>query len=149
MAYRTVTQRCATIVQDEIICSGTPKPGHLVEIYNNSTVKTVRVHPTAGGNATAMFAVEDEFQGKDMADAYVAATQCIVRTFRAGDLVVVWIYANETIAIGTKLESQGDGTLRALDVDAASYSTADSWVATAEEALSGNTVDTKCLVRIR
>lgn len=148
MAYKTVTQRCATIVQDEIICSGTPKPGHLVEIYDNSTVKTVRVHSTAGGNASAMFAVEDELQGKDIADAYVAATICTIRTFRSGDLVAARVPTGQTLTYGMKLESVGDGTLTEYGVTTPSGGEIDVWVASSEEDVT-TTAETLVLVRIR
>jgi hypothetical protein len=133
MAYRTITHRCATIVQDEIICSGTPSPGHLMEIYNNGGVKTVRVHSLDSGDAMPMFCVEDELQGKDVADAYVAATICPVRTFRSGDLAVARVQTAQTLVFGTKLESGGDGTLQAMDVEVPSYLSESSWIASAEE----------------
>ena len=147
MAYRTVVQRGDPTI-DEAMAGGTIKPGHLVEFYNASGTKKLRVHATAGGNASPIFALEDELQGKDMADSYSSGQQCRVGTFKAADLVAAWIYANETIAIATKLESKGDGTLRAVVADAPSANTAENWVAQAEEALSGNTVDTLCLCRI-
>lgn len=148
--YRTITQRCANVVQDERIAGGTIKPGHLVEFYAASaTVQKVRFHNVASTNASAIFAVEDELQGKDLLDSYTAGDVVRIRTFNAGDLVVAWIKANETIAIGTKLESAGDGNLQVFTTDAPSAGEVDTWIATAEVALSGNTVDTLCLVRIR
>ena len=148
--YRTITQRCAAVVQDERIAGGTIKPGHLVELYAASaTVQKVQVHAVASTNASAIFAVEDELQGSDLADSYASGSVCRFRTFRAGDLIVAWIKANETIAIGTKLESGGAGNLQVFTTDAPSAGEVDTWVATAEVALTGNTTDTLCLVRIR
>jgi len=145
IALRTVGEPCI----DEALCAATVTPGMLVEQYNASSTLKVRAHATGGGNASAIFALEDRMQGHEVTDDYSSGDLVTFQTFRAGDEVAALIYANETVAIGTKLESQGDGTLKALDIVVASYSTEDSWVATAIEALSGNTTNTLCKVKIR
>ena len=101
MAYRTVSQRCMQICQDECPCLGTPLPGHLLEFVNSSGVKKVQVHSVAGGNAAPIFAMEDELQGRGIATAYTAGTNCMVRTFQSGDLVAARVATAQTLAFGT------------------------------------------------
>lgn len=148
MAYRTVTQRCATIVQDEVPVGVAVKPGHMIDIYNVAGVKKVLPHGIAGGNASPMFACENEFEGKDIADAYVAGEHCIVRTFRSGDLVAARVVTGQTLVFGTKLESAGTGCLTTYGTDTPSAGEVDAWVASAEEVVT-TTTETLVLVRIR
>lgn len=150
MAHRTVTLRCANIVEDEFCAGGTITPGMLIEVYRASAaVAKVRAHNASEDSAIPMFACEDQEQGHDMSDNYSSGDQVKCRTFRSGDLVAALTLADETIQIGTKLESNGDGTLKAQTIDAASEASYMSWIATAEEDLSGNTSNTLCKVRIR
>jgi hypothetical protein len=143
--YRTIALKGTPIVK-ELPTTGTPLPGMLAEVYLN-TVANFRAHSVAGGNATCALYLEDENQGKQTSDAYVAANIARVGYFRPGDEVAALIYANETVVIGTYLESQGNGYFRALDVDPPSYSTSEGVILQALEAFSGSSAYLiKCLV---
>lgn len=150
MAYRTITQRCATIVQDEAPGhTATIYPGMLVEIITHAGGYRVQPHGTAQGSASVMVAVEDELQGKDVADGYAADQNVIFRTFRSGDQVAMLLSNGETVAIGTKVESNGDGRVQAEASDIPSYGNEDSWLGIAMEAATAANETTLILVRIR
>ena len=109
MAYRTISITTDTPMK-EGVASGGITPGHLIE--RTSTADQVQVHALEGGWAQRLFAIEDEKQGKEIGDAYATGTLVFFRNFLPGDEVYVRIKNGEAIAIGDKLVSAGDGTLR-------------------------------------
>lgn len=112
----------------EAVANAAITPGHLV--YLMSTGK-VAVHASAGGLAEKAFAVEDDLQGKTIADAYASAAPVQYNVMRPGDEVNALLADGENAAIGDKLVSAGDGTLKELS----SESTDESVVGIAMEAL--------------
>jgi hypothetical protein len=141
MAYRTILLKGdPTIVEfeaDEAIT-----PGHLCE----RTSTGVKKHATAGGNCELMFALEDENQGKAVADAYVTANQAKMGIFESGDEVAAWLKLGENVAIGDDLESAGDGTLQAADVDTPSYLSTEAVRFKAIEAVDAASANTRIAV---
>jgi hypothetical protein len=115
MAYKTISILGTPTIK-EYTANAAITPGHLVEVMSTGKV---RVHATGGGTAQTMFALEDENQGKEIGDAYSSDNVCRVGIFRPGDEVFGLLYNGENAAIGNFLESQGDGTLRVVDVDSA------------------------------
>ncbi len=114
MALRTIS--IDTDARDkEGLASGGITPGHLLE--RTSTANQVKVHATAGAFAQRHFAIEDEHQGKEIGDAYVTTQRTFFKTFQPGDRVFALIANGENIAIGDKLVSNGDGTLKEADAD--------------------------------
>jgi len=97
-------------IRKEAIAGESITPGHLVQ-FSASTGKLIK-HATAGGNAQAMFAVEEDFIGDDIDTAYAADDQAQYNVFRPGDEVYALLAASQTIKQGDALESAGDGTLR-------------------------------------
>ena len=77
----------------------------------------VRVHATEGGAVVPMFALEDELQGKKISEAYAADAPVQIWIPNRGEQVYALIANGETIAIGDKLESAGDGTLQKMVSD--------------------------------
>lgn len=121
-------------------------PGHLVEI---TSANKVQVHSTAGGLAQKAFAVEDDLQGNTIADAYAASAMVQYNVMLPGDEVNAIIADGENIAIGDKLVSAGDGTLK----EQTSETTDESVVAIAVEAcdMSGSSAadpSGRCAVEI-
>lgn len=114
MAYRTIKLMGDPVVK-EYTAAAAITPGHLVEIDSNGKVK---VHSTAGGSAQRRFALEDENQGKGITDAYSSSNICKTGVFREGDEVYTFLANGENAAIGSLLESYGDGTLKVVDADA-------------------------------
>ena len=134
MAYKTIKVKWMTPgLQKEATANAAITPGHLVEIM--STAK-IRVHATAGGTAQRAFALEDFNKGGEIGTAYTAANKAQYGIFRPGDEVYAHLYNGETAVIGSKLESQGDGTLRVVDVDTSALTVnVQSVVGTALEAV--------------
>lgn len=121
-------------------------PGHLIEV---TSADKVQVHSTAGGLAQKAFAVEDDLQGNTITDAYAAADRVQYMVLERGAEVNALIADGEAIAIGDKLVSAGDGTLKELT----SESTDESVVAIALEACdmsgsSGADPSPRCAVEI-
>lgn len=114
MAYKTIAVLGSPIVK-EYTANAAITPGHLVELMSTGKV---RAHATAGGTAQRMFALEDENQGNEIGDAYSADNVCRVGVFSPGQEVYGLLADGETAVIGSKLESEGDGTLRVVDTDA-------------------------------
>ena len=84
-------------------------PGFLVE---RTSAGTVQAHSNAGQNAVRMFAIEDANQGKEISDNYAVSAKIQVGIFNAGDEVVALLADGENAAIGSFLESNGDGYLK-------------------------------------
>lgn len=98
-------------VQKEAIAAAAINPGNLVEI-TSATADTVQNHSSAGQPAQRAFAVEDEGQGNEIGDAYVAANEVVYRIFAPGAEVLAHLANGQNAAKGDFLESNGDGTLR-------------------------------------
>lgn len=84
-------------------------PGFLVE---RTSAGKVQAHSNAGQNAVRMFAIEDANQGKEISDNYAVSAKIQVGIFNAGDEVVALLADGENAAIGSFLESNGDGYLK-------------------------------------
>lgn len=115
MAYKTIPI-IGPARQREFKAAAAITPGHLVEL--GSTAGTCQVHSTAGGTAIAMFALEDEGQGKTISQAYATDNEVRCGVFGPGDEVFALLYNGENASVGSFVESQGDGTLRVVDADA-------------------------------
>ena len=63
--------------------------------------------------------LEDELQGKGIADAYVAGDMVQVWVAQRGEIVYAQIEDEQNIAIGDFLESNGEGCLQAHVADTA------------------------------
>ena len=118
MARNTIKiKRHGEPVQEEMIANAAITPGHLCE--EMSTGK-VRVHATSGGDVLPMFAVEDELQGEGITDAYAAADPVQLWIPRRGDQVYALLANGQNAVIGSKLSSNGDGTLKVYTADTVS-----------------------------
>jgi hypothetical protein len=97
-------------VNKEFVAGGTITPGMLLLL---GSANTVIAHNVAGSTvAPRIFALEDELQGKGIADTYASGdpVQCWICV--PGEEVYAILADNCNIVIGDKLESNGDGTLR-------------------------------------
>lgn len=121
MAAKTIMASNRGMLRYESKAAGAITPGHLLQ--ENSSGNYV-VHATAGGNAEAMFAIEDEFQGKNIGQAYASGNRVQAVYCRKGDEVNCRIANGETIARNDYLESNGDGYMRkhTPDVDSSANS---------------------------
>jgi hypothetical protein len=114
--YHTIKLKSYNNVQEEHIAVSAITPGHLVILDSNDKVLP---HNLAGRNAYPMFALEDVYQGKTIADAFAAddPVQCWIPN--RGDIVNAILADGQNVIIGDYLESAGDGTLtkHVADVD--------------------------------
>jgi len=113
MAFKTITIKGDPVIGERKAAAAIT-PGFLLELISTDKVQK---HATAGGSAYAMFALEDENQGKEIGDAYVTDNVCLFGMFSPGDEVNALLANGETADIGSKLESNGDGYLRVVDAD--------------------------------
>jgi len=111
MAYTTVKALwMSPQLQKELTATAVAiTPGFLVE---RTSAGKVQAHSNAGQNAVRMFALEDVLQGKEISDNYAVSAIVQVGIFNAGDEVVALLADGENAAIGSFLESNGDGYLK-------------------------------------
>ena len=109
MAFNTIKVKKYSDHIEEITAAGAITPGHLIEEDSSGTCV---VHNSAGENVLPMFALEDELQGKDITDAYASGDKVQVWIPYRGDQVYALLADGENAAIGSFLESNGDGTLK-------------------------------------
>jgi len=136
---------------EEIAAGGTVTPGMLIA---EGSAGTVAVHSTSGGAAIPMFALEDELQGNDVDDDYSSGDKVQCWYPYRGDQVYALLADGQTAAIGSLLESNGDGYLKVYAADSAGVAEAPlSIVGQATEALdlsssSGAETTQRIIVRI-
>jgi hypothetical protein len=118
MARRTIKLKNYANVMEWYDANAAITPGMLIELM--STEK-VRAHASAGQNALPMFAVEDELQGKSITDAYAASDKVSCWIPNRGDMVNAILADGENAAIGSFLESNGDGMLKVHVADVESF----------------------------
>jgi hypothetical protein len=133
-------------VRYEAITSAAVTPGHLVVLESTGKIKA---HATSDGWAEKAFAVENDLQGENISTAYSSGDLAQYEIMTAGCVVNALIKNGEAIAIGDKLISAGDGTLK----EASSEIDFDSIIGVAVEAcdMSGSSAvdpSNRCLVRI-
>lgn len=111
MAKNTIILKGYVNIRDEKVAVAGITPGHLVE---RTSADKVKVHATAGGSVNNLFAVEDNYQGNDITDAYVADDLVMLIKPVPGEQIygIADGTSGTTIAIGDFLESAGDGSLR-------------------------------------
>lgn len=110
MKSNTIKLKKYSDVIEEYRASGAITPGMLLAYDNNGKVGA---HAAKGGSAVAMFALEDELQGRGIGDAYAAndPVQCWL-PYR-GDQVYALI-KGAAVVKGALLQSAGDGSLEAF-----------------------------------
>lgn len=103
-----------TGVQNEGVALAAITPGALIQ----RGASGVTNHATAGETASPMFAVENEWIGNGISDAYAIGDQVVYRTFAPGSAVYALAHAGgAAIAANAFLKSGGDGTLELASTD--------------------------------
>ncbi len=133
----TVKVKKYSDIVEEYDAAAAITPGQLIE--HISTGKVQR-HSTAEGNALKMFALEDELQGKGLADNYALDNKVQCWVAGRGDHVNALLADGETVVIGSELASNGDGDLRLHDISSGGAEFPDALIGYALEAvdLSGS-----------
>lgn len=151
MAKNTIKVKKYSDHIEEIAAGGTITPGMLIAEGSGGTVA---VHGTSGGAVIPLFALEDELQGKEVDDNYVTGDKVQCWFPYRGDQVYALLADGETAAVGSLLESNGDGYLKVYAADSAGVAEAPlSIVGQATEALdlsgsSGAETTQRIIVRI-
>lgn len=91
--------------------SGTVLPGHLVEL---NTAGRSQVHSTPGGQAQKAVALNQDMLNRGVDIAYIDGDLMEVGVLEAGATAWMLIPSGQNITDGDKLESAGDGRLRAV-----------------------------------
>ena len=112
---RTIKVKKWFHVVEEMTAHATITPGMLVEQRSDGKIQA---HSKAVGNAVPMFALEDELQGKTIADNYAAGDPVQVWIPQRGEQVYAHLAAGQNVAVGTFLSSNGAGMLRATPAPA-------------------------------
>lgn len=85
-------------------------PGMLIE---KTSADKVQAHATAGGNPGPIrVAIEDELQGNGIDDAYATDDRVNIWIPQSGNQAYLILADGQNVAIGDKLESNGDGYVR-------------------------------------
>ena len=109
MAKNTIIVKGITNTREQLVATAVAiTPGALVE---RTAAGLVQAHSTASGKAEALFALEDDFQGKGIGDAYAVSVPIMCWHAIPGERV--YALAADTIAVAGFVESKGDGTVRA------------------------------------
>ncbi len=93
---------------EEAVAAGTIKPGMLIEQIDGDKVQA---HSTEGGYAERLVAVEDALQGKSVADSYSAGDVVSFAAVLPGSECQMLLKAGESVSIGERLISGGNGTV--------------------------------------
>jgi hypothetical protein len=88
-------------------------PGHLIERYDDSGTPKFRKHTTAGEQCNT-FALDMPYLNKGVDDAYAAGDLVEAGIGAPGSTFWGLVASGQNLLAGAKLESAGDGTLRAL-----------------------------------
>jgi len=123
MARRTIKVKNYSDIMEEYDANAAITPGMLIELMSTDKV---RAHANSGQNALPMFACEDELQGKSVDDAYAANDKVQVWIPGRGDIVLGILADGENAAIGSFLESNGDGMLKVHVADVESFESAEA-----------------------
>lgn len=93
---------------EEMVAAAAITPGMLLAI--NSAGKVVP-HPSVGGAAERLFALEDALQGRTIANAYASGELVSAVLASPGDVVYAWASPGSNLIVGDKLQSDGGGRL--------------------------------------
>lgn len=97
--------------------SGPVRPGHLVEQANGG----LQPHSTAAEASAPLFAIERRYTGMladdpdGLNDEYKSSETVLYANFDGGYQVYALLASGNTVSDGTRLVSNGDGTLRPLN----------------------------------
>jgi len=96
-------------------------PGMLVERFNNGGVIRWRKHSTAGGAAEAAILTQRSMLNEGVDNDTPSGDLAEVSILHKGAFAWCLIASGQNIAAGNRLESAGDGTLRALSTGVAIF----------------------------
>jgi len=108
MAAKTIVLK-GDPIRKECLANEAITPGELLRFNSNDKLEP---HGTAGGNAQAMFAVEEDFVGDGIDTDYASGDQVQYVVGRPGDEINAFLATGNNVAKGDPLESDGAGALQ-------------------------------------
>lgn len=99
---------------NDVAASEAITPGHLIDRFTNAGVTRWRKHNVAGGAAPKAVATNQSMMNLGIDSPYAAADLVEASILQAGGTAWMFISSGQNITYGQKLESAGDGTLRAF-----------------------------------
>jgi hypothetical protein len=114
MAKQTIKLKKYADIINEYNAEAAITPGMLIELTSSGTVQK---NSAAGLACAKTFALEDELQGKTIADAYAAGAPVQCWSTIPGEEVYAWLANGEDVSVGDKLVSNGAGLLKAMTAD--------------------------------
>lgn len=115
----------------DLAASETIRPGHLVDRFNNAGIHRWRKHATASIAVAKAVATEQAMLNQGVDDDYAAGDLMEVSILSPGASAWMFIASGQTIVVGNKLESAGDGTLKIFSAGVVLFSALESKTATA------------------
>lgn len=141
MAHNTIKVKKYADVIEELVAGAGITPGMFVEV---GSAGTIAVNSVAGAEQLPpMVALEDDLQGKEISDAYIATDPVQVWIPGRGDMVYGILVTGENVAIGDPLYVDDAGKLAELT------SGTQVAVGTAVEAVDATAADKRIIVRIK
>lgn len=119
--YNTIKLKKYLDIIEEYEAAGPIIPGELLELTSAGKVQR---HSTADGNTLAMFALEDELQGKEISVAFIAGDKVQVWVAVRGEIVYARLADAQNVVIGDWLVSNGAGCLKKYTLE--SWESADA-----------------------
>jgi len=120
---------------------GAIEPGHLLAISSGDVI----VHASGDGIAQKMVAIEQDFIGNGIDDAYASADNVLYVIPQPGDVLYMWLTTSMTVVRGDPLLSAGDGDLQKTTI--ADTVVVGAVVGFADEAVT--TTGTRARIRVR
>lgn len=113
---RTILIRFSGYSEEALAAEAGIAPGMLLERTSDDEFQ---MHATAAGSISSLLiARENELEGEGVSDSYEDAEQVLAVVPKTGDKIGILVAAGETVVIGDKLESAGDGTWQAATTHA-------------------------------
>lgn len=112
MSTRNTIRLAATCpFRKEALAAVAITPGMVIE----RTSSSFKPHATDGENLKLkLVAEENDFEGKEITDAYAIGDRVFARVYQPGDEFQGLLAAGESVAINAELISNGAGALRAV-----------------------------------
>jgi len=98
----------------DVAASEAITPGMLVERFNSAGVAKFRKHATAAQDCVKAVALDQNMLNKGVDDAYAAGDLMEVGILPPGSTAWMLVASGQNIVHGQRLESAGNGTLRAI-----------------------------------
>lgn len=103
------------VIVNDVVAGEAITPGHLIERYQASAgVVKFRKHATAGGNTARIVALNQSMLNRGVDTAYAAGDLVEAGILDGGSTAWMLIGSGVSVVAGQKLESAGNGVLRAL-----------------------------------